>query len=93
VISIKQETSKTSPDNIRIAKLVIKTFIFGTAFPNTAKETLIRKFIAIKGAAINVPNIKTFETSLTNSSVGLTLRKKDPMGSKLKLNIKAFKTS
>ena len=71
----------------------MKTFIFGTAFPKTAKDTLIKKFIAMNGAAISVPKINTFETSFTNSAVGLTLRKKDPIGNKSKLNMNAFKTS
>jgi hypothetical protein len=47
-----EETSRTKPDNIRIAKLVINTFILGTALPNTAKEILIKKFNAMNGAAI-----------------------------------------
>ena len=54
-----EETSKTNPDNMRIAKLVINTFIFGTAFPKTANEMLIRKFNAMKGAAIRVPKTNT----------------------------------
>ena len=42
VIKRIEETNKTRPDKIRIAKLVIKTFILGTALPKTAKETLIK---------------------------------------------------
>ena len=80
VIKRIEETNKTRPDKIRIAKLVIKTFILGTALPKTAKETLIKKFKAIKGAAIKVPKMKTCFTSSTNSSVGLTVRKNDPIG-------------
>ena len=33
-----EETSKTSPERILIAKLVINTFILGTALPKTAKD-------------------------------------------------------
>ena len=83
-----EETSKTKPDSIRMEKLVINTFILGTALPRTAKETLIKKFRAIKGAAIKVPMIKTLVTSSTNSAVGLTVRKNAPIGNKSKLKIK-----
>ena len=93
VIKSIEETSKTSPERILIAKLVIKTFIFGTALPKTAKDMLIKKFIAINGAAIKVPKTKTLETSFTNSKVGLALKKKEPIGRISKLKINAFKTS
>ena len=59
VIKRIEETSNTSPDKIRIAKLVIKTFILGTAFPRTANDMLIKKFNAMKGAAISVPRTNT----------------------------------
>lgn len=54
-----EDRNKISPERILMEKLVMKTFILGTAFPKTAKETLIRKFNAIKGAAISVPMTKT----------------------------------
>ena len=92
VIKSIEETSKTSPERILIAKLVIKTFIFGTALPKTAKDMLIKKFIAINGAAIKVPKTKTLETSFTNSKVGFALKKKEPIGRISKLKINAFKT-
>jgi hypothetical protein len=56
-------------------KLVMNTFILGTALPSTAKDMLIIKFKAIKGAAMRVPIIKTFETSLAYSTIGLAERK------------------
>ena len=71
----------------------MKTFIFGTALPNTAKETLTKKFNAIKGAAIKVPRTKTLATSPTYSSIGLTCKKKLPIGRISKLIINAFKTN
>ena len=58
-ISNIQETNNKRPERILIAKLVMKTFIFGTALPNTAKETLTKKFKAINGAAMRVPMTKT----------------------------------
>jgi hypothetical protein len=88
-----EDTSNKSPERILMAKLVMKTFILGTALPNTAKETLIRKFKAMKGAAISVPMTKTWDTSSTNSTVGLALRKKDPIGKISKLMIKALRIS
>ena len=54
---------------------------------------LIKKFIAINGAAIKVPKTKTLETSFTNSKVGFALKKKEPIGMISKLKINAFKTS
>ena len=61
----------------------------GTALPNTAKEILIRKFNAIKGAAIRSPKQK-HDTSLTNSTVGLAVKKNEPMGRSSKLTRKAL---
>ena len=54
-----EDTNRISPERILMAKLVMNTFILGTALPRTANETLIRKFNAIKGAAISVPITKT----------------------------------
>jgi hypothetical protein len=93
VINKSEETNRVSPPRIRIEKLVIKTFILGTALPRTANETLTIKFKAIKGAEIKVPIMKTWFTSFTNSRVGLALRKKAPIGRISKLMIKALRTS
>ena len=88
-----EETNKIKPDKIRIAKLVINTFIFGTALPRTAKEIFIKKFNAMKGAAIRVPRTNTWLTSFTNWPIGFAVKKKDPIGSISKLKMKAFSTS
>jgi hypothetical protein len=93
VINRIEETKSMSPDRIRIAKLVINTFILGTAFPRTAKEILIKKFNAINGAAIKVPSTKTWVTSFTNSTVGFADKKKDPIGNNSKLRTNALSTS
>jgi len=81
------------PERIRIEKLVINTFIFGTAFPRTANDTLMRKFKAMKGAAISVPTTKTLATSATYSSIGFACKKKLPIGNISKLMMKARITS
>ena len=67
VRSKRDDTKRTNPPKILTEKLVIKTFIFGTALPSTAKETLTRKLSAMKGAAIRVPITNTLETSSTNA--------------------------
>jgi hypothetical protein len=66
----REEISNVRPQAIRTEKLVIKTFIFGTAFPSTANEMLIRKFIAINGAAMRVPKTHTVAVSRTKPRVG-----------------------
>jgi hypothetical protein len=87
------ETNKTKPAIILTEKLVINTFILGTAFPRTANDILMMKFKAIKGAAIKTPKTKTLDTSLTYSTMGLAWRKKVPIGRSSKLKVNALITS